>query len=184
MLFKPLKPPPKKIASGNFTGWSDTETLPWPLCSLFLFPVPVPCSHKTSLRKHVDPCSCSLNPYGKTHCCHNSHPKWQLRTRCGRHSCRRSVQALAQKLCQVSRIPRPWGRVLLCLIDPRVRKIRNEASYWPGIFSSTLRLYYVAISHCNDWGRGSGAVRVIGIQQVQGNTRRHWGTRIEVYISS
>ena len=33
--------------------------------------------------------------------------------------------------------------VLLCFIDPRVRKIRNEASSWPGIFSRTLRFYYV-----------------------------------------
>ena len=36
--------------------------------------------------------------------------------------------------------------VLLCFIDPRVRKIRNEASSCPGIFSRTLRLYYVASS--------------------------------------
>ena len=27
------------------------------------------------------------------------------------------------------------------------------------------------------WGKGSGAVRVIGIQKVQGNTLRHWETR-------
>ena len=32
-----------------------------------MFPVPVPYSHKTPLREFVDPCSCSLNPYGKTH---------------------------------------------------------------------------------------------------------------------
>ena len=31
----------------------------------------------------------------------NSPPKWQLRTRCSGHSCRRSVQALARMLCQV-----------------------------------------------------------------------------------
>jgi len=36
--------------------------------------------------------------------------------------------------------------VLLCFIDPRVRKIRNEASSCPGIFSRTLRCYYVASS--------------------------------------
>ena len=38
--------------------------------------------------------------------------------------------------------------VLLCFIDPRVRKIRNEpeASGCPGIFSSTRRFYYVASS--------------------------------------
>jgi len=34
--------------------------------------------------------------------------------------------------------------LLLCFIDPRVRKIRNEASSCPGIFSKTLRFYYVA----------------------------------------
>ena len=35
---------------------------------------------------------------------------------------------------------------MLCFIDPRVRKIRNEASNCPGIFSRTLRFYYVASS--------------------------------------
>ena len=34
--------------------------------------------------------------------------------------------------------------VLLCFIDPRVRKIRNEASSCLGIFSRTLRFYYVS----------------------------------------
>jgi len=36
--------------------------------------------------------------------------------------------------------------VLLCFIDPRVGKIKNDASCCPGIFSSTLSLYYVASS--------------------------------------
>ena len=36
--------------------------------------------------------------------------------------------------------------VLLCFIDQRVRKIRNEASTCPGIFSRTLRFYYVTSS--------------------------------------
>ena len=36
--------------------------------------------------------------------------------------------------------------VLLCFIDPRVNKIRNQASSCPGIFSRTLRFYYVASS--------------------------------------
>jgi len=36
--------------------------------------------------------------------------------------------------------------VLLCFIDPRVRKIRNEASSCPGIISRTLRFHYVASS--------------------------------------
>jgi len=34
--------------------------------------------------------------------------------------------------------------VLLCLINPRERKIRNEASSCLGIISRTLRFYYVA----------------------------------------
>jgi len=38
------------------------------------------------------------------------------------------------------------GCVLLCFIDPRVRKIRNEVSSCPGIFSRTLRFCYVASS--------------------------------------
>jgi len=36
--------------------------------------------------------------------------------------------------------------VLLCFIDPRVRKIRNEAFNCPRIFSSTLCFYYAASS--------------------------------------
>ena len=36
--------------------------------------------------------------------------------------------------------------VLLCFINPRVRKIRNEASSCPGIFSELSIFYYVAIS--------------------------------------
>jgi len=37
--------------------------------------------------------------------------------------------------------------VLLCfIINPRVRKIRNEVSSYLGIFSRTLRFYYVARS--------------------------------------
>jgi len=48
--------------------------------------------------------------------------------------------------------------VLLCF-NPRVRRIRNEASSCLGIFSRTLHLYYVAISpgsplpHLLDWHR-------------------------------
>jgi len=37
--------------------------------------------------------------------------------------------------------------VLLCFIDRRVRNIRNEASSCLGIFSSTLRFYYMASFH-------------------------------------
>ena len=39
--------------------------------------------------------------------------------------------------------------VLLCFINRRVRKIRNEAPSCPGIFSRTLRFYYVASSPCS-----------------------------------
>jgi len=41
-------------------------------------------------------------------------------------------------------VPVAKSGVLLCFIDPRVRKIGNEASSCPGIFSRTLRFYYVA----------------------------------------
>jgi len=44
--------------------------------------------------------------------------------------------------------PRPpsfsQATLMLCFIDPRVRKIRNEASSYPGIFSRTLRFYYAS----------------------------------------
>jgi len=36
--------------------------------------------------------------------------------------------------------------VLHCFINPRVRKIRNESSSCPAIFSRTLRFYYIASS--------------------------------------
>jgi len=53
----------------------------------------------------------------------------------------------AWALKQLSKMsPQVGSAVLLCLIDPRVRKIRNEASSCPGIFSRTLRFYYVASS--------------------------------------
>jgi len=39
--------------------------------------------------------------------------------------------------------------VLLCFIDPRVRKIWNEASSCPGIFSRTLRFYWVTLKLTN-----------------------------------
>jgi len=40
----------------------------------------------------------------------------------------------------------PPSSVLLCFINTRVRKIRNEACSSPGIFSRTLHFYYVASS--------------------------------------
>ena len=41
--------------------------------------------------------------------------------------------------------------MLLCFIDPRVRKIKNEAFRCPGIFSRTLRFYSFASSPCSPW---------------------------------
>jgi len=41
--------------------------------------------------------------------------------------------------------------VSLYFIDPRVKKIRNEASSYPGIFSRTLRFYFVASSPGSVW---------------------------------
>jgi len=55
----------------------------------------------------------------------------------------------------------PTKCVLLCFIDPRVRKIRNEASSCPGIFSRTVRFYYVASSpvHPSQWSRRRNIAR-------------------------
>jgi len=55
------------------------------------------------------------------------------------------------------------------------------------IRSLTLRittLRPIALPNVTKWDKGSGAVRVISIKKVQGNTRRHWETRTEVCISS
>jgi len=54
--------------------------------------------------------------------------------------------------------------VLLCFIDSRVRKIRNEASSCPGIFSRTLRFYYVAQAS----SPGSLCVRAGGYLEAMG----------------
>jgi len=45
----------------GFAGRPDTTLI-------YVFPVPVHCSHKTSLREQVVPCSCSLKSLGNTHC--------------------------------------------------------------------------------------------------------------------
>jgi len=50
-------------------------------------------------------------------------------------------------------------RVLLCFINPRVRKIRNEASSCPGIFSRTLRLY-TYMSNVG-WRRSIGCLEAV-----------------------
>ena len=63
-------------------------------------------------------------------------------------SCPLIFYSAYSKLLFSARKPREIGFeeyvfVLLCFIDPRVRKIRNEASSCPGIFSRTLRFSYV-----------------------------------------
>jgi len=52
----------------------------------------------------------------------------------------RGSQVICPQVCN------PHPGVLLCFINPRVRKIRNEASSYPGIFFRTLRFNYVASS--------------------------------------
>ena len=55
-------------------------------------------------------------------------------------------QAATGLLVRQQRVQAVGITVLLCFIDPRVGNIRNEASSCPGIFSRTLRFYYVASS--------------------------------------
>ena len=72
--------------------------------------------------------------------------------------------------------------VLLCFIDPKVRKIRNEASSCPGIFSRTHRFYYVASSsssplphlldrHRKLVGRGAIATRLKALPRASFEVR-------------
>jgi len=79
--------------------------------------------------------------------------------------------------------------VLLCFIDPRVRKIRNEASSCPGIFSRALRFYYVASSpssslpHLLDRHRKLVGSSAIPARSCPGPVRYHWGSIIELEMS-
>ena len=78
--------------------------------------------------------------------------------------------------------------VLLCFIDPRVRKIRNVASSCPGIFSRTLRFYYVASSpgsplpHLLDRHRKLVGCSVIPARSCPGPVRYHWGSIVELEV--
>ena len=73
--------------------------------------------------------------------------------------------------------------VLLCFIDPRVRKIRNEVSSCPGIFSRTLHFYYVASSpgsplpHLLDRHRKLVGYSAIPARSYPGPVRYHWGRK-------
>ena len=78
--------------------------------------------------------------------------------------------------------------VLLCFIDPRVRKIRNEASSCPEIFSRTLRFYYVASSpgsplpHLLDGHRKFVGSSSIPARSCPGPVRYHWGSIVELEV--
>ena len=73
-------------------------------------------------------------------------------------------------------------------IDPRVRKIRNEASSCPGIFSRTLRFYYVANSpgsplpHLLDGHRKLVGSSAIPARSCPGPVRYHWGSIVELVV--
>jgi len=78
--------------------------------------------------------------------------------------------------------------VLLCFIDPRVRKFRNEASSCPGIFFSTLSFYYVARSpgsplpHLLDGHRKLVGRSAIPARSCPGPVRYHWGRIVELEV--
>jgi len=78
--------------------------------------------------------------------------------------------------------------VLLCFISPRVRKIRNEVSSRPGIFSRTLRFYYIAsfpgspLPHLLD-----GHIKLVGCSAIPARSRPgpipyHWGSIVELEL--
>jgi len=69
-------------------------------------------------------------------CCFVVLTRRKINTLYPRVSTRSSLLGALQSL-------RPQMSVLLCCINPRVRKIRNEASSCPGIFSRTPRFHYV-----------------------------------------
>jgi len=75
-----------------------------------------------------------------------------------------------------------------CFIDPRVRKIRNEASSCPGIFSRTLRFYYVASSpgsplpHLLDGHRKLVGSSAIPARSCPGPVRYHWGSIVVLEV--
>ena len=64
-----------------------------------------------------------------------------------------------------------------------MRKIRNEASSCPGIFSRTLRFYSVASSpgsplpHLLDGHR-----KLVGCSAIPGPVRYHWGSIVELEV--
>ena len=78
--------------------------------------------------------------------------------------------------------------MLLCFIDPRVRKIRKEASSCPGIFSRTLRFYYVASSpgsplpHLLDGHRKLVGSSAIPARSCPGPVRYPWRSIVDLEV--
>ena len=78
--------------------------------------------------------------------------------------------------------------MLLCVIDPSVRKIRNEASSCPGIFSRTVRFYYVTSSpgsplpHLLDGHKKLVGRSVIPARSCPGPVWYDWGSIVELEV--
>jgi len=80
--------------------------------------------------------------------------------------------------------------VLLCSINSRVRKIRNEASSCTGIFSRTLRFYFVPSSpgslaplpHLLDGHRKLVGCSAIPASSCPGPVWYHWGSIVELEV--
>jgi len=91
------------------------------------------------------------------------------------------THSACQKLCFVD--------VLLCFIDPRVRKMINEAFSCLGIFSRTLRFYYVASSpssplpHLLDGHRKLVGRSAIPARSCPGPVWYHWRSIVELVVS-
>ena len=107
----------------------------------------------------------------------------------------------AGRLCALLRLPTPLSGAkfgcplcwsiqcdLIRFIDPRVGKIRNEASSCPGIFSRTLRFYYVASSpgspppHLLDGHRKLVGSSTIPVKSCPGPVRYPWGSIVELEV--
>jgi len=83
----------------------------------------------------------------------------------------------------------PLSLVLLCFVKLGVRKIRNETSSCPGIFSRTLRFYYFASSHGSplphllDRHRKLVGSSAIPARSCPGPVQYHWGSIVELEVS-
>ena len=81
-------------------------------------------------------------------------------------------------------------RCVAFFINPRVRKIRNEAFSCPRIFSRTLRFYYVASSPGSppglpkllDGHRKLVRSSAIPARSCPGPVRYHWGNTVELEV--